>query len=136
MRLRFVAASIVVVILSATGGQARPFPPEPDFCAGQFHRGPIATSCPFLYGGGRVTVFGATLATETTAGITIEIVIGQGVQEQVLFSCSSGPDMVGPIALPTSECVRRSSFLPVADGTEVRCRHRGPGEGAYGCLST
>lgn len=136
MRLRIAAVIVLAAVSVPVTTQARPFPPQPDWCVTQFHRGPIATSCPFVYGGGRVWTFGATVATEAPAGITIEVVAGQGLAEQVLFQCTSPADRVGPVTLPTSECVRRSSFLPVADGTILRCRHRGPGQGVFGCLST
>lgn len=136
MRRRFAAALVLVAALSATAGHARPIPPQPDYCTTQFHRGPVATSCPFNYGGGRVWVFGQALATEAPAGITIEVVLVQGTGEQVLLSCSGAADRFGSVALPTARCTGRSTQLPLDVGTELRCRHRGPGEGVFGCLST
>ncbi|HEX9695964.1 MAG TPA: hypothetical protein VGB64_06580 [Actinomycetota bacterium] len=135
MKARAAAAAILVAVLAASVATARPFPPEPDYCTTRFAPGPIATSCPFIYGGARVTTFGATLASSSPAGITIEIVLNQGPGEQVLFMCTAGSNVAGPFALPTAECLRRSPVLPVAAGTELRCRHRGPGVGVFGCLS-
>lgn len=136
MKHRAAAFMLVVVAFASSIASARPFPPEPDFCATQFHPGPIATSCPFLYGGGRVFTFGAGSAEASSAGMTIEVVLDQGPREQVLYTCSAGGAGVDPVSLPGASCVRRSPVLPVADGTELRCRHRGPGTGVFGCLST
>lgn len=134
MHARIAIAAILTALLVAPAGEAAPFPPQPDYCASQFHPGPTWVSCPFEYGGRRVTVFGVAFAP-AGAAITIEIYRGSGINEQVLFSCSAAADGAGPVSLPTSSCAQRSTVLPVADGTVLRCRHRGPGSGVFGCLS-
>jgi len=136
VKARAIAAAIVTASLVAPAAATDHLPyPAYSSCTERFIEGPISSSCPFEYGGRRVTVFGAGTAWGEPMSITLEIVLREGPDEQVLFVCSAPATGAGPLSAPAAQCVRRSPVLQVAPGTMLRCRHRGPGTGVFGCSS-
>lgn len=132
MKIRAVASAVLCVAMFAPASASDHLPyPAHASCATRFNPGPISTSCPFEYNGRRVTVSGATYVPQGGAAIIVEIVRNEGPDEQVLFVCSAAGTSSGVIA----QCLRRSPVLSEAEGTVLRCRHRGPGYGVIACAS-